>query len=225
MVNYRARLNADPLPWLLERDDEQPGVRLFALRWIEGRAADDPQVVEARAAVMHGGPVPAILAQQSPAGWWQTPDRLYGTKYSSSAWQMPFLAELGADPADERVRAACEWVLAHGPAPAGGIAMTGSQSSVVHCLNGIVLRGLIEFGYLDDPRTRRALAWTTDAILGSGEPEYRMSGTSGSGFSCGMNGGLPCAWGAVKELRALAAVPPSRRAAALARCATRSRRA
>ena len=56
-----------------------------------------------------------------------------------------------------------------------------------------------------------ALRWAADAILGRGTPEYRASGTSGPGFACGINGKLPCAWGATKELLALAAVPPRRR--------------
>jgi hypothetical protein len=82
-------------------------------------------------------------------------------------------------------------------------------------MNGIPLRALIEVGWLDDPRTRRAIAWATDAILGRGDPGYRKSGTAGPLFACGVNGGLPCAWGAVKELLALAAIPPRRRTRAV----------
>ncbi len=68
MPDYLRRLTTDPLPWLLERDDAQPGVRYFALRWLKGYREDDPAVREARADVMRVGPVPAILAAQLPEG-------------------------------------------------------------------------------------------------------------------------------------------------------------
>jgi hypothetical protein len=44
---------------------------------------------------------------------------------------------------------------------------------------------------------------------------YYRSGTSGPGFGCGYNQGQPCAWGAAKVLKALAAVPPQERTPAV----------
>ena len=41
--------------------------------------------------------------------------------------------------------------------------------------------------------------------------------TPGPGFVCGVNEDLPCAWGAAKEMRALAAIPPRRRTARVKR--------
>ena len=86
---------------------------------------------------------------------------------------------------------------------------------VVHCLNGELLRAMLDFGRLEDPRVQGALRWAADAILGRGAPEYRQSATSGPLFACAVNGKLPCGWGAVKELLALAAVPPRRRTKAI----------
>jgi hypothetical protein len=40
---------------------------------------------------------------------------------------------------------------------------------------------------------------------------WYASGTSGPGFACAANDGRPCAWGAVKEMLALAAIPADRR--------------
>ena len=210
MPNYLDRLNADPLPWLLEEDDEQSGVRYYAQRWLLGLDADAPEVRSAQAAVMRSGPVPKILDAQRSEGWWEPESKLF-SKYTSTGWQLIFLAGLGADPDDERVQRAAARVLDQGPAPSGGLSYSGSQSGVIHCANGDLVRALIEFGCLDDARTRAALEWCCDAILGAGDPQYRASGTSGPGFGCGVNGKLPCAWGAVKELRARASVPPRRR--------------
>jgi hypothetical protein len=46
---------------------------------------------------------------------------------------------------------------------------------------------------------------------------WYASGTSGPGFECGVNDGRACAWGAVKALRGLAAIPPRRRTAPVRR--------
>ncbi len=205
-------LNGDPLPWLLEVDPANPGVRLLALRDLLGRTRDDPQVRQAQAAVMTAGPVPAILDAQYPQGYWVKPGGGYSPKYRSTIWQIIFLAELGADPADERVRRGCDYVLEHSIARNG--AFSASQkpvpSTAVHCLNGNMLYALQRLGYGDDPRVQAALAWEARAIVG--EVPYLKSGTSGPGFACRANGGLPCAWGAAKAMKALLAVPPAKRA-------------
>ncbi len=49
------------------------------------------------------------------------------------------------------------------------------------------------------------------AITGDGVARWYASGTSGPGFARAANEGLPCAWGALKELGALARIPPRRR--------------
>jgi len=83
---------------------------------------------------------------------------------------------------------------------------------VIHCLNGNLLRALLGFGWHDDPRVQRAIDWQARSITGEGFERFYRSGTSGPGFRCAANEHLPCAWGAIKVLRALALVPADRRA-------------
>jgi len=64
----KGRLKTDSLPWLLEPDEANPGVRYFVLRDLLDRPADDPQVVAAQAEVMRTGPVPAILDGRPVSG-------------------------------------------------------------------------------------------------------------------------------------------------------------
>jgi hypothetical protein len=130
-----------------------------------------------------------------------------------------FLDQMGADPADPGVRKACEHVLSHTQAASGGFGSSGRiregpppPSVVIHCLNGNLLRAMIGFGRLGDERVRAALDWQARSITGEGFERYFASGTSGPGFSCAINGKLPCGWGAIKALRALSRVPPRRRA-------------
>ncbi len=222
MGDWRERLRGDPLPWLL--DEAAPAVRHLALRQLLDRPPDDPEVVAAHDAATRADPIATILAAQDPAGWWEKPGHGYGTKYRGTTWSLIFLDQLGADPAEPRVRAGCAYVLAHSQAPTGGFGCSAaavetrppSPSTVIHCLNGNLLRALVGFGWLDDERVDRAIAWQATAITGEGEPHWNAS-TPGPGFRCGANEGLPCAWGAAKALLALARIPPDRRSPAVDR--------
>jgi hypothetical protein len=73
------------------------------------------------------------------------------------------------------------------------------------------VRALVHFGFLDDARVEAAVEWAARTILDEEVDRWYASGTSGPAFRCGVNEDLPCAWGAVKELRGLAAIPPDRR--------------
>jgi hypothetical protein len=216
------RLHADPRPWLLE--ESTPAVRAAALVRLEGRPESDPEVAAARELAMQVDPIRSILEAQDPAGWWAKPGPGYAPKYSGTVWNLMFLEQMGADPAHERVRAAAEYVLAVTPTAAGGLGCSGSHlerppppSSVLHCLNGNLLRALIRFGYLDDPQVQAAVEWEARAVTGDGMERWYASRTSGPGFACGVNDGRPCAWGAVKALRGLAAIPPQQRTALVER--------
>ena len=209
-----AELRADPRPWLL--DPATPAVRAAALQRLAGRTADDPEVVAARGDAMEVDPIRGILAAQDPAGWWVKPGPGYGPKYTGTVWNLIFLDQLGADPADARVQRACDYVLRWCPTTSGGLGCSGSAkeappppSAVIHCLNGNLLRALIGFGRLDD--VQPAIDWAASAITGDGMTRWYRSGTSGPGFACAANEHQPCAWGAVKELLGLVRVPPERR--------------
>lgn len=204
---------ANPLDWLLETDQENPSVRYWALTGLLDRPADAPEVVEAQRAVMASGPVPAILEAQDADGFWVKPGAGYSPKYRGTVWQIIFLAELGADPADERVGRGCAYLLSH--SLASNAAFSASQSPVpsssIHCLNGNLLYALLRLGWADDPRVGAALDWQARAITGEGQIQYYKSATAGPGFACGVNEGQPCGWGANKALRALLAAPSQQR--------------
>ena len=68
MKNLSRLLKDDPLPWLLEA--ENPSVRYWTLVDLLGRPADDPEVQQARAAVMRQPLVQEIFSLQQPGGHW-----------------------------------------------------------------------------------------------------------------------------------------------------------
>ncbi len=221
------------LNWLLEPDDANPGVRLFALTRLLGRPPGDPEVQAARRAIMTTGPVPVILDAQWPGGYWDKPGAGYGPKYRGTIWSVVFLAMLGADPADPRVHAGGDYVLGHSRSPYGGftIAENLSPSLSVHCLEGNLCAALLDLGFAGDPRLDAALDWLARSITGEGiapsadagaarsacadAPRYYRSGNSGPGFLCSANNQRPCAWGAVKAMLALGKVAPANRTPAM----------
>jgi hypothetical protein len=221
MSGWLDALRHDPLPWLL--DDAAPAVRHLALRQLLDEAEDAPSVASARAAAMQANPIAAILAAQDPAGWWARPGSGYGPKYASTVWALVFLDQLGADGADSRIIAGCDYLLDHTQTTGGGFGAVASgearpaPSTAVHCLNGNLVRALVGFGWLDDARVGRAIDWQARAITGEGDIRFYRSSVPGPGFLCGANEGQPCAWGATKAILALARIPAARRTRAVER--------
>jgi hypothetical protein len=209
-------LHGDPLPWLLEPSN--PPVRHLALKRLLDRPPTDPEVVAAQHAAMSAKPIANILAAQHPVGYWEKPGPGYATKYRGTVWQLIFLDQLGADGSDSRIRAACSYVLEHTQTSSGGFGASGMirsapppPSTVIHCLNGNLVRALIGFGWLNDERLQLAIDWHARAIVGGPRTQYFASGTSGPLFGCAANGGRQCAWGAIKALLGLVRIPSDQR--------------
>lgn len=212
------------LDWLLERDPENPGVRYFALAELLDLPPGDPDLVAARREVMNQGPVPVILENQAAEGYWVEPGPGYYPKYRGSVWQIIFLAQLGADGRDPRVKKGCDYLLNHSPSRLGGFSAGGNPSGQVHCLQGNLAAALIDLGWFGDDRLDAALDWLARSITGEGiapaqerqaDVRYYRSGNSAPGFACSANNHLPCAWGAVKALLALSKVPETARTPAM----------
>jgi len=210
----------DSLPWLLEDDATNPGVRYFALKDLVGKPADDPEVIGARRAVMCTGPVPALLEAQEAEGYWVKPGPGYFPQYRGTVWAVTMLAQLGADGANPRLHRGCQYVLDHTIDKNGAFSMSATPSGAILCLNGHLLAALIDLGWLGDERVLRALEWVARAVTGEGVApsedkeaplRYLKSGTCGPRFCCSYNGKKPCAWGAVNVLEAFSRLPEAAR--------------
>ncbi len=220
MVNWKEKLKGNPIPWLLEADETQPAIRYYTLRDILGRDENDKEVKAAKAAIMTSGPVPVILAAQQPEGYWDKAGSNYGPKYRGTQWSLIFMAQLGADGADPRIRAGCEYLLSHCVASNGALSWNGTSSGFEQCMAGIMGAALIDFGWLGDQRLKTAMEWLAQTITGEGVADasnrdtnkrYYKSGNSAPLFVCSMNANLSCAWGAIKAMVSLSKVPPAHR--------------
>ena len=214
MAKWQEKLLGDPLPWLLEFDQEQPAIRYFTLRDILGYEEDHSEITEAKSAIMLTGPVPKILAAQQPEGYWAKPGPGYSPKYRSTVWQIIFLAQMGVDSLDSRVRAGCEYLLEQSISKHAWFSANGTPSAFIHCLAGNLEAALIDLGWFVDVRLQSAIEKHARFITGVGMaeaqakhiPERYYSYTSGPMFVCSPNSGLSCAWGAIKALNAFSRI-------------------
>jgi len=207
------------LAWLLEPDD--PGVRYLALRDLARPAPPPAELAAARHEAHAAGPIATVLAAMDPAGFWEGPGPGYDPKYRSTVWSVVLLAQLGADPReDARVAVACDYLLAHALAAGGQFSPSGRPSGTADCLQGNLCWALLTLG-CDPERLEPAFDWLARSVTGEGiAPRTErtaavryFAGKCGPGFACGSNNQLPCAWGAIKVMRALAAWPRERHTA------------
>lgn len=162
-MNWRDRLHADPLPWLLEEDN--PAVRYGALVDLLDRRADDPEVQAARAAIVSHPPVAALLAAQKRDGYWVNRD-FYLPKHYGTFWTLCVLGDLGLTAEEEPIRRACEFLFTFQQESGAfcrrrrvkgqGLVWTDDAGP---CTQARILRFLIQFGYGDDARTQAGIAW------------------------------------------------------------------
>jgi hypothetical protein len=149
------------------------------------------------------------------------PDVGYSPKHRATVWQIAFLAQLGI-PRCDPVERAVEYVLSNSRlsadcvpgtcVPEARFSARNDGSAAILCLNGNLLRALSWFGYADDPQVQATRAAMV-AQIHRDRYRCRFNGRTASGRRpARMRDGLPCAWGAIKALAALVAVPPGDRA-------------
>ena len=215
MPRWSELLKSDSLSWLLEPDIENTAVRYLTLRDIIGSPPDSPELLEAKAAAMATGTIAAVLDRQRPAGYWVKPGGGYGPKYTGTVWSLTLLAQMGADKSELRVRKAATYVLENTITPQGWFSYNGTPSGFLHCHAGYLGDAMYSLGFGDDPRVEEAVTMQARIVTGEGiadkgsEDSVRFYHyTPGPNFVCNK---LPCTWGAVKALKAIASVSEHRR--------------
>lgn len=150
-------------------------------------------------AIMQEGAVPALLAQQLDNGTWVRPVHYYTPKYTSTHWTMLLLAELAVDPQHPQFQRGVEYMLTTTAAEvARGL---GKSRLDLACLWGNVLRYVLHGGRADG-RVERLI-------------DYVVQSVQRGPCQCQYNSGYACAWGAVRALWGLAAIPPAQRTPAV----------
>ncbi|RJQ31363.1 MAG: nitrogen fixation protein NifH [Actinobacteria bacterium] len=208
--------------WLLEENN--PTVRYLALTELCDVSPDEKQAIEAKKEIMEKGVVPKILAKQAEGGYFDEPDKFYTAKYKGTVWQLIILAELLADPNDERIKKACEFILTNSQdKESGGFSMHrsakkggGRHSEVITCLTSNMVFSLIRLGYLSDSRVQHGIDWITkyqrfDDMVANPPKDWPYDRYE----MCW--GKHTCHMGVAKALKALAEIPANKRSAQVKR--------
>ena len=185
-------LRADPLPWLLQR--ENPSVRYWTLVDILGRPFNDPDVLEARASIAQLPLVQQIFSEQNSDGHWGD-DETKPYTARGAVGTLAVLYMLGVKP-DKRTAAGCDSLLRFGQNEGGGLSLVRTRrSGVFPCTTGEHLPFLIYFGLVDDPRVRRAFAFLIEQM------------STEDALDCGRYQHRDCLWGAIAALKGLSVLP------------------
>ncbi|MFA0834760.1 MAG: nitrogen fixation protein NifH [Methanobacterium formicicum] len=236
MCDWKSYLNADPIPWLLEEDN--PSVRYFTMLDILDKPQNDSHVTCTREKIMEVGVVPKILAKQESGGYWGLPENFYlRGKYKGTSWQLIILAELEADPRDERIRNACEFILENSQDPESGAFsyisskevrgrksannlssnVGGDHERVLPCLTANMTWSLIRLGYGDDERVQKAIKWLIKYQRFDDEPGKAPDEWPYKRWKqCW--GKRTCHSIIIKTLKALAEIPPKSRTPEIEDC-------
>jgi hypothetical protein len=180
--------------WLLESGI--PTIRYQTQVDVLERPGKDPARAKAFRAIRRVGPVPAILSRQGKTGAWIGERSFYTPKFVSSHWSMMLLEELSLDHNDPLFRRGAQHMVA---ASAEGL---GQQLHFRRyewsCFWGNLLR--YSYGATGNQETD-----LEDLVT------YLTMDLRDGPCRCRHNGGYPCAWGVVRSLWGLGAIPKARR--------------
>jgi hypothetical protein len=238
-MSCQSQLNADPLPWLLQ--SASPGVRYMALRDLVDSPKTAELRTARKAAHKKGPIAVILRKMEKEAFWVKPGPGYNPKYRSAVWSLLALAQLGASIKEDERIGKACTYMLDHGLADGGQFTSltSGDASGTIDCLQGNMCWALLELG-CDDPRLEVAFDWMARTVTGEGIAParqadaswHRHTGTpmpppapahaphparryyaynSGPTFACGINGKLPCAWGGVKVMLALARLPKERR--------------
>jgi hypothetical protein len=178
------------IPWLMEA--ETPTIPYRTLVDLVGLPAEQARVSQARKAIMKSGPVPAILDRQSEAGSWSGERSYYTPKYTSTHWSLVLLTELDVEGSNPRFQRGVHYMLNTTAADLDHQLKTHTLG--MSCFWGNMLRYACHADLHEDALVKDLVSYLT-LDLDEGP------------CLCVHNGGQACAWGMVRTLWGLAALP------------------
>jgi hypothetical protein len=180
--------------WLLGA--RTPSIQYQTRLDLLGLPPDDPGAMQARQTLMHSGPVPAILSRQAEDGSWQGERSYYTPKYISTHWSMLLLTELSVDGRQARFQRGVEHMLA-ATAPELNRQLDQGEYGF-SCFWGNLLRYALHAGLAGDARVEKLI-------------RLAEAGLQEGPCRCDKNWDFACAWGVVRSLWGLAAIPKAQR--------------
>lgn len=198
------KITESVLDWLLE--PENPSIRYRALTELLGAPKDDPEVLQAKTALLQSKLVKTIFTKMHPDGYWLYRGAGAGVSYamsSSTHFVLAYLAELGLDRQDDRIaRAVDRYLSLDGPDRPDPNRWEIAPDYRMHqsCLYAYNIRTFILLGFRSDPRLQERVDvllndWHFDGGYLCDRPSFTQRKTKS------------CIRGAHKALMAFAELP------------------
>jgi hypothetical protein len=184
----------DLTTWLIGADT--PSIRYATLTDRLDLPESNRRVTLARREILSRGPAPAILSRQTAAGNWPGEHSYYSPKFFSTHWRMLLLEELRADGRDPRYRRGVRFMLETTAEELESLISENNGRNA--CFWGNLLRYALRAERLNEPQIQKLSRHIAGSIR------------DGNCF-CRHNDGKACAWGVVRALYGLAAIPKPRR--------------
>lgn len=158
--------DAAVMAWLL--DPSEPALRYLASRDLLRPTPSAEVLRRLRVEVPRRGWAAEILDRQRERTWWERDDTCYWPRQTGTYWSLAVLADLGMSREDVRISNAVEHMLRIHLNADGGFSPFGPPKPSHFCSTGIMVRTLLQLGYLDDPRTWAGIEWLLRAQLEDG---------------------------------------------------------
>jgi hypothetical protein len=173
MISWETYFTTGIQEWLLEEDN--PSVRYFTLLNLLEKSNSSPEIGETKRLIMQKEPVTKILSKQNQDGSFLTskmaaksptidPKNGYQPKYRGTIWQAIFLAQLGADMNDKRIKKLGEYILKTNYYPeikVFGLRFLRNKKeiSTIPCYVGNMVWALSKLGFYKDQRVQDSIKW------------------------------------------------------------------
>jgi hypothetical protein len=144
------------IDWLLE--ENQPSVRYLTLTELLGKSKKDPEVKSTRKKITNVGWAKEILEKQTPSESWVNKARIWQPKYISPFWTLLILSDLCLTKEELRIDRACKVWMERFATEDGGFSAFSKKEGHL-CITGNMARALVKFGYVDDPKVKKAFQW------------------------------------------------------------------
>ena len=167
--------------WLLE--ENEPSSRFFTLTELMGHDKHDDPVRKAREKIGREGWAARILAKQKEGTYWENKESSYIPKFTSTAWQLAVLADIGVTSEDQRFAKAVDHFMGLHNVESGGFSLRpqGQKPFEPHiCNTGNMVRALAKAGYAKDDRVVKAMNWLVSKQLSDSAWNCAPSGKHGS---------------------------------------------
>ncbi len=180
---------------LLQADT--PSIRLLTMLNCCGLPIEHENVQLEQHLLATSEPVLIILKEQHPNGYWMSERSFYSPKYRATHWSMQLLMELGLKGDHPAMQAGALFMRT--AAQQGPAWLINNDGPGLSCFWGNYLRYQLHCGQFEEPAIQQVIAFLVNEV------EHDAF--------CPHNYDLPCAWGLIRSLWGLAAIPSDQRSA------------